>query len=69
MLRYILKIKSSTKIPDFVQIRDEHFVLLGYVRLDKELKDLHKHGLEAHTETFRRFIEKIPFGKIAKFEK
>ena len=68
MLRYLLKIKSSTKLPDFIQIRDEQFVLLGYVRLDRELKDLHNHGLTGYEKAFRTFVDRIPFGKIEKFE-
>ncbi len=68
VLRYVLKIKSSTKIPDFLQIRDEQFVLLGYIRLDKELDDLKKYGLERHIDAFNAFIATLAFGKLAKFE-
>ena len=68
MLRYVLKVKSSTSIPDFVQIRDEHFVLIGYLRLDRGLKDLEKHGLSTHQDAFRRFVAELPFGQVAKFE-
>ena len=68
MLRYVLKVKSSTNIPDFVQIRDENFVLIGYLRLDRELKGLEKHGLTSHQEAFRRFVSQLPFGEMAKFE-
>ena len=68
MLRYVLKIKSSTKLPDFVQVRDESFVLLGYVRLDRELKDLGKHGLDQYHNEFKDFVDRLPFGRVAKFE-
>jgi hypothetical protein len=27
---YIIKIKGRTKIPDYIQIRDDDFTLLGY---------------------------------------
>ena len=68
MLRYVLKVKSSTNIPDFVQIRDEHFVLIGYLRLDRGLDELERYGLSAHEEEFRRFVIELPFGEVAKFE-
>ena len=68
MFRYILKIKSSTKIPDFVQIRDEQFVLLGYVRLDRKEGDLRKHGLAKDVDRFWEFVHELPFGHVAKFK-
>lgn len=42
---YIIKIKGKAKIPDYIQLRDESFVLVAYFRADRELKNLNKFGL------------------------
>ena len=43
---YIIKVKGKAKIPDYIQLRDEAFVLIAYFRADRPLKDLHRYGLE-----------------------
>ncbi len=65
-MRYVIKVKSSTKIPDFVQIRDEHFILLGYLRLDRSLGQLSTYGIQK-TQEFTEFLDKLPFGKVGKY--
>ena len=61
---YILKIKGTTTIPDFVQIRDEYMTLQAYFRLSQVEKGLKKNNLEAESEGILSLLEKIPFGKI-----
>ena len=39
---YILKIKGTTKIPDFVQIRDNNMTLIAYFRLNQIAQGLKK---------------------------
>jgi hypothetical protein len=29
---FVLKVKGKAKIPDYIQVRDEHFTLIGYFR-------------------------------------
>ncbi|RYE90016.1 MAG: fructose-6-phosphate aldolase, partial [Cytophagaceae bacterium] len=41
---YIIKVKGKAKIPDYIQLRDEQFVLIAYFRADRPLKDLHRYG-------------------------
>jgi hypothetical protein len=65
---YIIKIKGKTKIPDYVQIRDENFTLLAYFRADRPEKALSKCGLEHRTKEILKIIETIPFGKMQKLE-
>jgi hypothetical protein len=64
---YILKIKGTTSIPDFVQIRDENMTLQAYFRLSQVEKGLKKNNLEAESEGILSLLEKIPFGKIHEY--
>ena len=35
VLMYIIKVKGKAKIPDYIQLRDEQFVLIAYFRADR----------------------------------
>ena len=64
---YVLKIKGTTTIPDFVQIRDENMTLQAYFRLSQVEKGLKKNNLANESEGILSLLEKIPFGKIHKY--
>jgi len=64
---YILKVKGTEKIPDYVQLRDDNFTLLAYFRVDRPEKALVKAGLADREEEILKLITEIPFGKISKF--
>tara|TARA_Y100001954_G_C15621988_1_gene508245 strand:+ start:611 stop:823 length:213 start_codon:yes stop_codon:yes gene_type:complete len=64
---YVLKIKGTETIPDFVQIRDKDLTLLAYFRLSQIEKGLKKSNLEKDLEGLSLLIKKIPFGKIYKY--
>ena len=64
---YILKIKGTNKIPDFVQIRDKEMTLIAYFRLNQVPQGLKKNGLEHMTEQITSLLENIPYGKIHKY--
>ncbi len=64
---YILKIKGTNKIPDFVQIRDAEMTLIAYFRLDQVIQGLKKNGLEDYTKEISALLEQIPYGKIHKY--
>ena len=64
---YILKIKGTKKIPDFVQIRDAKMTLIAYFRLNQIEKGLKKNGLELNSEAIKDVINQIPYGKIHKY--
>ena len=66
-MMYILKIKGTDKIPDFVQIRDENMSLKAYFRLDQINKGLQKNNIKHDIEEIKKTINQIPFGKIYKF--
>ncbi|MDW3211387.1 MAG: fructose-6-phosphate aldolase [Reichenbachiella sp.] len=61
---HIIKVKGKAKIPDYIQLRDDDFVLIAYFRADRPLKKLDKYGLEGKEEALKAIIEQLPFGKI-----
>jgi hypothetical protein len=63
---YIMKIKGTAKIPDYIQIRDASFTLIAYFRADRPDKALKKVGLEEHKDTIKQIIAELPFGKMRK---
>ncbi|MFH0864924.1 MAG: fructose-6-phosphate aldolase [Bacteroidota bacterium] len=63
---YVLKIKGSAKIPDYIQIRDSKFTLVAYFRTDNISSGLQQCNLKEKENDFRKIINKIPFGKIFK---
>ena len=65
---YIIKIKGKAKIPDFIQLRDDDFILVVYFRADRPLRDLEKYNLEEHQENLQILINELPFGKLTKLK-
>ena len=65
---YIIKIRGKSKIPDYIQIRDENFTLIDYFRVDRPLKDLKDLGLVGREEYLVSLIKTLPFGKLTKIE-
>lgn len=65
---YIIKVKGKAKIPDYIQLRDEDFVLIAYFRADRPLTRLEKYGLEGKEEALQQIINKLSFGKLEKLE-
>lgn len=61
---YIIKVKGKAKIPDYIQLRDENFVLIAYFRADRPLKNLEKYGLEGKETELENVIRELPFGKL-----
>lgn len=65
---YIIKVKGKAKIPDYIQLRDENFVLVAYFRSDRPLQKLEKYGLEGKEVELKEVIDSLPFGKLQKLE-
>jgi hypothetical protein len=61
---YIIKVKGKAKIPDYIQLRDDKFVLVAYFRADRPLKNLDRYGLEGKEEALEKLIAGLPFGKL-----
>ena len=64
---YVLKIKGTKTIPDFVQIRDEQMTLRAYFRLSQQEVGLKKNDLVAEAKGIMTLLESIPYGKIHKY--
>jgi len=65
---YIIIVKGKAKIPDYIQLRDDNFVLIAYFRADRPLKSLQKYGLEGKEDALASLINNLPFGKLQKLE-
>ena len=65
---YIIKVKGKAKIPDYIQIRDQDFVLVAYFRTDRPLKRMDKFGLEGKDEELKSLIKSLPYGKLQKLD-
>ncbi|MEO0310972.1 MAG: hypothetical protein RIQ89_629 [Bacteroidota bacterium] len=65
---YLLKVKGTDKIPDYVQLRDSNYTLLAYFRVDRPEKALEKLGLKHLEEKILETIKILPYGKVTKFE-
>ncbi len=63
---HIIKVKGKAKIPDYIQLRDDNFVLIAYFRADRPLKNLEKYGLDGKEEALSKIIHELPFGKLKK---
>jgi hypothetical protein len=63
---YIMKIKGTTKIPDYIQIRDNAFTLIAYFRADRPDKALKKAGFADQMDSIKKTIAELPFGKMRK---
>lgn len=61
---YIIKVKGKAKIPDYIQLRDDTFVLIAYFRADRPLKNLDKYGLNGKEDDLRKIIDELEFGKL-----
>jgi hypothetical protein len=66
---YVLKVKGKAKIPDYIQVRDESFTLIGYFRPERHANTTRK--IDEHKELFAKIellAESIPFGQVTKIE-
>jgi hypothetical protein len=65
---YLIKIKGKAKIPDYVQVRDKDFTLIGYYRPGRNERSIRSMDLSAYHAEIEALIAEIPFGKITPFE-
>ena len=65
---YILKIKGTDKIPDFVQIRDQDMTLRAYFRMDQQEFGIRKNNLGKWEKEIISALDKTPFGKLKKLD-
>jgi hypothetical protein len=65
---YIIKVKGKAKIPDYIQLRDDNFVLVAYFRADRPLVKMEKYGLDGKEHLLQALINELPFGKLQKLD-
>ena len=67
---YIIKVKGKKKIPNYIQLRDDNFILVGYFsfREGRPFRSLERYGLGGKEKEFAELIEKLPYGKLKKIE-
>ena len=65
---YILKIKGTNKIPDFVQIRDQDMTLRAYFRLDQQESGIRKNKMQKHSKTIMDVLKEMEFGKLKQLD-
>ena len=59
---YFLKTQGTDKIPDYIQIRDDDFVLIAHFKTKNPDNQIKKFGLDAYKDKIDELIEKAPFG-------
>ncbi len=65
---YIVKIQGTSKIPDFIQIRDDDFTLIAYFRINNPRRALNRCRLIDKQDQIIDLAKKLPYGKIQKLE-
>jgi len=65
---YIIKVKGKAKIPDYIQLRDDNFVLVAYFRADRPVTNLEKFGFQGKELALEALIKTLPYGKLQKLE-
>jgi hypothetical protein len=65
---YILKTKGTSKIPDYIQIRDNEFALIAQFKAKSPHRTIFKNGLSKHKEKIMKVIEDVEFGKLTKID-
>ena len=67
-LFHALKVKGKAKIPDYIQLRDASFTLIGYFRPGRFEKLSNIHLSEKALQCIEEAVQELPFGKITKIE-
>jgi len=65
---YILKIKGTYKIPDYIQIRDDNFMLIAYFRISNPKTALAGCNLLDRMEDILLIATSLDYGKIRELE-
>jgi len=63
---YFLKTRGTDKIPDYIQLRDDQFVLIAHFKTKHPEQSIKKLGLEQYEADILRLIEEAPFGELFK---
>ena len=61
---YILKTKGTGKIPDYIQVRDNDFVLINHFKSENFEKNLEKIGFAGKIPEFTEIIQNLEYGEL-----
>ncbi|OFX26799.1 MAG: hypothetical protein A2033_05630 [Bacteroidetes bacterium GWA2_31_9] len=62
---YLIKTKGTSRIPDFVQIRDNDFILIEHCKIDSATEFLRNSNI-AEKQNIADSINKMPYGVLQK---
>jgi len=65
---YILKTKGTNTIPDYIQIRDDSFILLSHFKANSHVKALKKFGFIKNKRKIIELIMKMSFGILQRID-
>ncbi len=65
---YILKTKGTEKIPDYIQIRNDDFVLIYHFRTDRVKNALENSKCKEHIQKIQEIVNNLKYGKLEKME-
>ncbi len=63
---YFLKTQGTDKIPDYIQIRDDDFVLIAHFKTNNPDNQIKKFGLDTYKDKIDELIKMAPFGILYK---
>ena len=63
---YIIKIKGKAKIPDFIQLRNDDFILIEYFSAERPINKLRRYGIKATDDKILEYVTGLEFGKLQK---
>jgi hypothetical protein len=66
---YVMKIKGVNNMPDFIQVRDAAFTLIGYFRADKPQPSWALLQQEYSVEELAVMLGALPYGHLVKLGK
>ena len=65
---YILKTKGTAKIPDYIQIRDNNFILIDHFKANVSKKTLEKFDYIKNVNKFIEMVNSLQYGVLKKVE-
>ncbi len=61
---YIMKIKGSGKIPNYIQLRDDDFALISYFKASAYINALANDNIQEYTEDIAEIINDMNYGEL-----
>jgi len=65
---FLLKTKGTATIPDYLQVRDENFLLIAHFGMNQLEKSIEKYTLKIPDKDPVKFIQDMPYGILIKID-